>query len=106
MNDTLPDPMARALTLAERGLWLTQPNPRVGCVIIGPDGRLLGEGEQECPQCGARALPLALCRTCGWDFFISVGPQNENGLVATLTPWPARRSTPRTRRPQPPAATW
>ncbi|MFN4005773.1 MAG: bifunctional diaminohydroxyphosphoribosylaminopyrimidine deaminase/5-amino-6-(5-phosphoribosylamino)uracil reductase RibD [Hylemonella sp.] len=47
MNDTLPEPMARALTLAERGLWLTQPNPRVGCVIIGPDGRLLGEGHTQ-----------------------------------------------------------
>ena len=25
--------MARALRLAERGLYTTQPNPRVGCVI-------------------------------------------------------------------------
>jgi diaminohydroxyphosphoribosylaminopyrimidine deaminase/5-amino-6-(5-phosphoribosylamino)uracil reductase len=35
--------MARALRLAERGLFTTQPNPRVGCVIArGPEE--LGEG--------------------------------------------------------------
>src|SRR5580692_10376938 len=35
--------MARALTLAERGLYTTDPNPRVGCVVVR-DGRVLGEG--------------------------------------------------------------
>jgi len=35
--------MARALTLAARGLYTTDPNPRVGCVVVR-DGRILGEG--------------------------------------------------------------
>jgi diaminohydroxyphosphoribosylaminopyrimidine deaminase/5-amino-6-(5-phosphoribosylamino)uracil reductase len=35
--------MARALRLAERGLYTTQPNPRVGCVIAR-EGRVIGEG--------------------------------------------------------------
>ena len=35
--------MARALALAERGLYTTTPNPRVGCVIVR-DGRIVGEG--------------------------------------------------------------
>jgi len=35
--------MARALELAERGLYTTDPNPRVGCVVVR-DGRVLGEG--------------------------------------------------------------
>ena len=26
--------MARAISLAERGLYTTDPNPRVGCVIV------------------------------------------------------------------------
>ena len=35
--------MARALALAERGLYTTTPNPRVGCVIV-KDGEVVGEG--------------------------------------------------------------
>jgi diaminohydroxyphosphoribosylaminopyrimidine deaminase/5-amino-6-(5-phosphoribosylamino)uracil reductase len=35
--------MARALELAARGLFTTDPNPRVGCVLVR-DGRVLGEG--------------------------------------------------------------
>lgn len=35
--------MARALQLAERGLYTTDPNPRVGCVLVR-DGRIVGEG--------------------------------------------------------------
>lgn len=35
--------MARALALAERGLYTTTPNPRVGCVIV-KDGEVIGEG--------------------------------------------------------------
>jgi len=36
--------MARAIQLAERGLYTTMPNPRVGCVIADDSGRILGEG--------------------------------------------------------------
>lgn len=35
--------MAEALRLAERGLYSTDPNPRVGCVIV-KDGRTVGRG--------------------------------------------------------------
>src|ERR1700676_850264 len=35
--------MTRALELAARGLYTTDPNPRVGCVIVR-DGRVIGEG--------------------------------------------------------------
>ena len=35
--------MARALQLAEQGLYSTTPNPRVGCVIVN-DGLVVGEG--------------------------------------------------------------
>ncbi|QBK05040.1 bifunctional diaminohydroxyphosphoribosylaminopyrimidine deaminase/5-amino-6-(5-phosphoribosylamino)uracil reductase RibD [Hylemonella gracilis] len=44
---TLPAPMQRALALAEQGLFLTSPNPRVGCVIVTADGQLLGEGHTQ-----------------------------------------------------------
>ena len=35
--------MARALRLAEAGLYSTSPNPRVGCVLVR-EGRVVGEG--------------------------------------------------------------
>ncbi|MEH6784547.1 MAG: bifunctional diaminohydroxyphosphoribosylaminopyrimidine deaminase/5-amino-6-(5-phosphoribosylamino)uracil reductase RibD [Alcanivorax jadensis] len=35
--------MARALQLAEQGLYTTDPNPRVGCVLVR-DGEIVGEG--------------------------------------------------------------
>ena len=40
-------PMQRALALAEQALWLTSPNPRVGCVITGAEGQVLGEGHTQ-----------------------------------------------------------
>lgn len=35
--------MARAFRLAERGLYTTMPNPRVGCLLV-KDGQVVGEG--------------------------------------------------------------
>ncbi|MFA6013455.1 MAG: bifunctional diaminohydroxyphosphoribosylaminopyrimidine deaminase/5-amino-6-(5-phosphoribosylamino)uracil reductase RibD [Gallionellaceae bacterium] len=50
--------MARALHLAERGLFTTTPNPRVGCVIV-KDGINIGEAWHE--RAGEpHAEPLAL----------------------------------------------
>lgn len=40
-------PMQRAMDLAQQALWLTSPNPRVGCVITSPKGDVLGEGHTQ-----------------------------------------------------------
>ena len=40
-------PLNRALDLACQALWLTSPNPRVGCVITATDGTVLGEGHTQ-----------------------------------------------------------
>jgi diaminohydroxyphosphoribosylaminopyrimidine deaminase/5-amino-6-(5-phosphoribosylamino)uracil reductase len=45
LNDL--DAMRRALALAELAVGLSDPNPRVGCVILAADGRLLGEGHTQ-----------------------------------------------------------
>ncbi|MFA5916581.1 MAG: bifunctional diaminohydroxyphosphoribosylaminopyrimidine deaminase/5-amino-6-(5-phosphoribosylamino)uracil reductase RibD [Burkholderiales bacterium] len=50
--------MARALQLAQRGLYSTTPNPRVGCVMVR-DGHVIGEGWHEkagLPHAEAAAL--------------------------------------------------
>lgn len=39
--------MQRCLELAARGAGAVSPNPMVGSVIVGPDGRVLGEGRHE-----------------------------------------------------------
>jgi diaminohydroxyphosphoribosylaminopyrimidine deaminase/5-amino-6-(5-phosphoribosylamino)uracil reductase len=43
--------MTRALQWAEKGLYSTSPNPRVGCVIVR-DGRVIGEGFTQPPGQG------------------------------------------------------
>ncbi|MBB2486400.1 bifunctional diaminohydroxyphosphoribosylaminopyrimidine deaminase/5-amino-6-(5-phosphoribosylamino)uracil reductase RibD [Mitsuaria sp. WAJ17] len=39
--------MELALTLSRRAIGLSEPNPRVGCVITDPAGRLLGAGHTQ-----------------------------------------------------------
>jgi len=41
---TAPSPITQALGLAAQALCLSNPNPRVGCVITAPDGAVLGQG--------------------------------------------------------------
>jgi diaminohydroxyphosphoribosylaminopyrimidine deaminase/5-amino-6-(5-phosphoribosylamino)uracil reductase len=51
--------MPRALSLAAQGLRLTSPNPRVGCVIVGTAGQILGQGHAQRAG-GAHAEIMAL----------------------------------------------
>jgi diaminohydroxyphosphoribosylaminopyrimidine deaminase/5-amino-6-(5-phosphoribosylamino)uracil reductase len=39
--------MRAALALAEQAIGLSDPNPRVGCVIVGRDGQVIGEGHTQ-----------------------------------------------------------
>jgi diaminohydroxyphosphoribosylaminopyrimidine deaminase/5-amino-6-(5-phosphoribosylamino)uracil reductase len=41
---TEDEAMRRAVALAARGLGTTSPNPVVGCLLLGPDGAVVGEG--------------------------------------------------------------
>ena len=43
-DPALPSLWARAFALASRSIGLSEPNPRVGCVITDTTGRVLGEG--------------------------------------------------------------
>ena len=44
--------MAEALALAQQSIALSEPNPRVGCVIVSLDGQVIGRGTRNRP--GAR----------------------------------------------------
>jgi diaminohydroxyphosphoribosylaminopyrimidine deaminase / 5-amino-6-(5-phosphoribosylamino)uracil reductase len=43
----LDSPIDRALALAARAMGLSEPNPRVGCVLTDSNGRVLGEGHTQ-----------------------------------------------------------
>jgi diaminohydroxyphosphoribosylaminopyrimidine deaminase / 5-amino-6-(5-phosphoribosylamino)uracil reductase len=49
MSFSAPDTtfMHQALGLAREALFLTSPNPRVGCVIVSPQGEVLGSGHTQ-----------------------------------------------------------
>jgi diaminohydroxyphosphoribosylaminopyrimidine deaminase/5-amino-6-(5-phosphoribosylamino)uracil reductase len=39
--------MRQALAQARQAVGLSEPNPRVGCLIVAPDGRVLGQGHTQ-----------------------------------------------------------
>jgi diaminohydroxyphosphoribosylaminopyrimidine deaminase/5-amino-6-(5-phosphoribosylamino)uracil reductase len=47
LSNLTPQAMNLALNLAHQALWLTSPNPRVGCVITAADGTVLGQGHTQ-----------------------------------------------------------
>ena len=73
--------MARALRLAERGLFTTTPNPRVGCVIV-KDGEVVGEGWHERagePHAEVHALRVAGEKARGATAYVSLEPCSHHG---------------------------
>ncbi|PXW98553.1 diaminohydroxyphosphoribosylaminopyrimidine deaminase [Sphaerotilus hippei] len=60
--------MALAIAQAEQAIGLTDPNPRVGCVLVGRDGQLLGQGHTQ--QAGgphAEVMAMRQARAAGHD---------------------------------------
>ena len=73
--------MARALRLAERGLFTTQPNPRVGCVIVHGD-EIVGEGWHQRagePHAEVFALGAAGERARGATAYVTLEPCSHHG---------------------------
>lgn len=73
--------MAHALQLAERGLYSTSPNPRVGSVLV-KDGTLLGAGWHERagePHAEVHALREAGDRARGATAYVTLEPCSHHG---------------------------
>ncbi|PKO89089.1 MAG: riboflavin biosynthesis protein RibD [Betaproteobacteria bacterium HGW-Betaproteobacteria-12] len=73
--------MAQALQLAERGLWTTSPNPRVGCVLV-KDGIVVGEGWHEKagePHAEVHALRAAGDQARGAIAYVTLEPCSHHG---------------------------
>jgi diaminohydroxyphosphoribosylaminopyrimidine deaminase/5-amino-6-(5-phosphoribosylamino)uracil reductase len=73
--------MQRALRLAERGLYTTDPNPRVGCVIV-KDGSIVGHGWHRRagePHAEILALQQAGEQAAGATVYVSLEPCSHHG---------------------------
>ena len=73
--------MAEALRLAEKGLWTTTPNPRVGCVIVN-NGKVVGGGWHEKaggPHAETIALAEAGARAAGATIYVTLEPCSHHG---------------------------
>jgi len=73
--------MARALQLAERGLWTASPNPRVGCLLVR-GGEIVGEGWHEKagePHAEVHALRAAGERARGATAYVTLEPCSHHG---------------------------
>jgi diaminohydroxyphosphoribosylaminopyrimidine deaminase/5-amino-6-(5-phosphoribosylamino)uracil reductase len=73
--------MRRALALAEKGLFTTTPNPRVGCVITQGES-IVGAGWHEKagePHAEALALQDAGARAAGATVYVNLEPCSQYG---------------------------
>ena len=79
--------MAQALRLAERGLYSTSPNPRVGCVIVR-DGVVVGEGwHQRAGEAHAEVNALQQADTAarGATAYVTLEPCSHHGRTPPCT---------------------
>ncbi|MCW8935715.1 MAG: bifunctional diaminohydroxyphosphoribosylaminopyrimidine deaminase/5-amino-6-(5-phosphoribosylamino)uracil reductase RibD [Gammaproteobacteria bacterium] len=73
--------MSQALKLAAKGLYSTQPNPRVGCVIV-LNNEIIGEGYHQQaggPHAEIHALNQAGLKAKGATAYVSLEPCSHHG---------------------------
>src|SRR5574337_1855978 len=81
----LPAPMRDALALAHRSLRLSNPNPRVGCVLVDAKGAVIGQGHTQAaggPHAEIVALADAAARgrsTAGATVYVTLEPCCHHG---------------------------
>lgn len=85
MMPLVEDFAAQALRQAQQATGLSDPNPRVGCVLVSPDGRLLAQGHTQ--QAGgphAEVVALRAARDAGEEVrgataYVTLEPCSHHG---------------------------
>ena len=80
--------MARALQLARRGIYTTDPNPRVGCVVVDQVGKVVGEGwhmRTGEPHAEIHALEAAGAAARGATAYVTLEPCAHTGRTPPCT---------------------
>ena len=85
MSDRDEPWMAQALGLAEKALYITSPNPRVGCVLVSAQGQCIGQGHtQAVGQAHAEVMALKQAEQEGHDtqgatVYVTLEPCSHHG---------------------------
>lgn len=87
INVSVNEYMQRALRLAKRGLYTTDPNPRVGCVVVN-NGEIVGEGWHKIAgEAHAEILALTQAgdRAKGSTIYVTLEPCSHTGKTPPCT---------------------
>lgn len=88
MSDTDSHWMSIARELALKGLNTTTPNPRVGCVLVDPEGVVVGSGYHKVAGEGhaeVHALARAGARATGATAYVTLEPCNHHGRTGACS---------------------
>src|SRR5215210_9073528 len=80
--------MRHALELAARGHGQVSPSPLVGCVIVGADGSVAGEGfylYEQVKHAETVAIEMAGAKAAGATAYVSLEPHAHHGRTPPCT---------------------
>src|SRR5678815_5411315 len=87
-TDTDRRMMARALELAAKGVGQVSPGPLVGCVVVGPNGEIVGEGFyvfEAIKHAETIALDIAGEKARSGTVYVSLEPHAHHGRTPPCT---------------------
>lgn len=80
--------MRRAITLAERGMFSTTPNPRVGCVLVSEQGQCVAEGYHRVAgeaHAEVEALTISGEQARGCTAYVTLEPCSHQGRTGACS---------------------
>jgi diaminohydroxyphosphoribosylaminopyrimidine deaminase/5-amino-6-(5-phosphoribosylamino)uracil reductase len=88
VNETDLRHLQRSIDLASEGVGLVSPNPLVGCIVVAPNGDVVGEGTyiyEDVTHAEAIALANAGTKAKGGTAYVSLEPHAHHGKTPPCT---------------------